>query len=142
MIFISESENFCKFEMKENAMTGIERTPSELPLPFSKAVRAGGFLMLSGQIPVGGDGAPLRGTIEEQTASVIEGIAATLAQHGASLEDVVRVTVWLSDLALFARFNAVYAGYFRAPHLPVRSTVQAKLAFDVDVEIEATAYKP
>ena len=121
-------------------MAGIERTPSELPLPFSKAVRAGGFLFLSGQIPLDASGAPLRGTIEEQTANVIERIAASLAQQGSRLEDVLRVTVWLSDLALFARFNAVYAGYFQAPHLPVRSTVQAKLAFDVDVEIEVTAY--
>ncbi len=123
-------------------MSGIERTPSELPLPFSKAVRAGGFLFLSGQIPLDAGGAPLRGTIEEQTANVIERIAASLAQQGGSLEDVVRVTVWLSDLALFARFNAVYAGSFKAPHLPVRSTVQARLAFDVDVEIEVTAYRP
>jgi len=123
-------------------MPDIVRTPSELPLPFSKAVRAGGFLFLSGQIPLGADGAPLRGTIEEQTTSVIERIAASLAQQESSLQDVVRVTVWLSDLALFARFNEVYATYFVAPHLPVRSTVQAKLAFDVDVEIEVTAYKP
>jgi len=123
-------------------MSEIARTPSELPLPFSKAVRAGGFVFLSGQIPLGADGAPLRGTIEEQTHNVIERIAASLAQQDSRLEEVVRVTVWLSDLALFARFNEVYAGYFKAPHLPVRSTVQAKLAFDVDVEIEVTAYKP
>lgn len=123
-------------------MPEIERTPSDLPLPFSKAVRAGGFLFLSGQIPLGGDGAPLRGTIEEQTAAVIERIAATLAQLGSGLEDVVRVTVWMSDLALFARFNEAYARYFKAPHLPARSTVRAQLAFDVDVEIEVTAYRP
>lgn len=123
-------------------MSSIARTPSDLPLPFSKAVRAGGFVFLSGQIPLGDDGAPLRGTIEEQTTSVLERIAASLAQQDSRLEDVVRVTVWLSDLALFARFNAVYANWFKAPHLPVRSTVQAKLAFDVDVEIEVTAYRP
>jgi reactive intermediate/imine deaminase len=123
-------------------MPQIERTPSEMPLPFSKAVRAGGFLFLSGQIPLDAGGAPLRGTIEEQTANVIERIGATLAQQGSGIEDVVRVTVWLSDLALFARFNAVYGGCFKAPHLPVRSTVAARLAFDVDVEIEVTAYAP
>lgn len=123
-------------------MSSIERTPSDLPLPFSKAVRAGGFLFLSGQIPLGEDGTPLRGTIEEQTTSVLDRLTATLAQLGSGLEDVVRVTVWLSDLALFARFNAVYADYFKAPHLPARSTVRAQLAFDVDVEIEVTAYQP
>jgi len=121
-------------------MTPIERIPGDLPLPFSKAVRAGGFLFLSGQIPLGQDGAPLRAAIEEQTANVIERIAATLAQQKSGLEDVVRVTVWLSDLALFGRFNEVYSDYFKAPHLPVRSTVRAELAFGVDVEIEVTAY--
>ncbi|OON59897.1 enamine deaminase RidA [Massilia sp. KIM] len=123
-------------------MSQIERIPSELPLPFSKAVRAGGFLFLSGQIPLDDKGAPLRGSIEEQTGKVLEGIAATLAGLGAGMQDVVRVTVWLSDLALFARFNAVYAQHFSAPHLPVRSTVQAQLAFGVDVEIEVTAWRP
>ena len=123
-------------------MPPIERIPSDLPFPFSRAVRAGGFIYLSGQIPMQGDGKPLRGSIEEQTNNVLDRIAATLTELGSSLEDVVRVTVWLSDLALFASFNAVYASYFKAPHLPVRSTVQAKLAFDVDVEIEVTAYKP
>jgi reactive intermediate/imine deaminase len=120
-------------------MPQIFRTPSDLPLPFSKAVQAGGFLFLSGQIPMGADGLPLLGTIEEQTANVLDRIAATLAALDSGLEQVVRVTVWLSDLAMFARFNAVYADYFKAPHLPVRSTVQAQLAFGVGVEIEATA---
>jgi 2-iminobutanoate/2-iminopropanoate deaminase len=123
-------------------MQGIVRTPSDLPLPFSRAVRAGGLLFLSGQIPLAANGTPLRGTIEEQTAAVLDAIADTLAQLGSGIEDVVRVTVWLSDLALFGRFNHVYAERFRQPHLPARSTVQAKLAFDVDVEIEVTAYKP
>lgn len=122
-------------------MPNIERIPSDLPLPFSKAARAGGFVFLSGQIPLGADGAPLRGTIEEQTAAVLERVEAALAQAGSGIEDVVRVTVWLSDLALFARFNAVYAEWFKAPHLPARSTVEARLAFDVDVEIEVTAWR-
>lgn len=122
-------------------MPNIERIPSDLPLPFSKAVRAGGFVFLSGQIPLGADGAPLRGTIEEQTAAVLERVEAALAQAGSGIEDVVRVTVWLSDLALFARFNAVYAEWFKAPHLPARSTVEARLAFGVDVEIEVTAWR-
>ena len=123
-------------------MTTIERIASDLPLPFSKAVKAGGFIYLSGQIPLGSDGTPLRGTIEEQTENVMARIAATLEELGSGLEDVVRVTVWLSDLALFARFNASYAAYIKAPHLPVRSTVAARLAFDVDVEVEVTAYHP
>jgi 2-iminobutanoate/2-iminopropanoate deaminase len=122
-------------------MPDIHRTPSDLPLPFSKAVEAGGFIFLSGQIALDQDGAALDGTIEEQTRNVLERIAATLGQLESSLADVVRVTVWLSDLTLFARFNEVYRDYFKAPDLPARSTVRAQLAFDVDVEIEVTAYR-
>lgn len=122
-------------------MSSIERTPGDLPLPFSKAVQAGGFIFLSGQIALTADGTSLRGTIEAQTDAVLDRIGATLAELGSGFDDVVRVTVWLSNLALFARFNGVYAERFRAPHLPVRSTVQAKLAYDVDVEIEVTAYR-
>jgi 2-iminobutanoate/2-iminopropanoate deaminase len=122
-------------------MPNIKRVPSDLPLPFSKAVMAGGFIFLSGQIPMGSDGKALDGSIEEQTANVLDRIAATLVGLDSCLEDVVRVTVWLSDLALFGRFNEVYRDYFKPPHLPVRSTVQAQLAFGVGVEIEVTAYK-
>lgn len=117
----------------------IIRTASELPLPFSKAVEAGGFVFLSGQIPLDAAGAPARGTLADQTRNVLERIRATLGELGLALSDVVRVTVWLSDLARFGEFNEAYREYFVAPHLPVRSTVQAQLAFGVDVEIEVTA---
>lgn len=122
-------------------MSDIVRTPSDLPFPFSKAVEAGGFIFLSGQIPLDADGKPLHGPIADQTRNVLERIAATLAQVGSSLADVVRVTVWLSDLGQFAAYNDVYREYFRAPHLPARSTVCAQLAFDVGVEIEVTAWR-
>lgn len=123
-------------------MPQIVRIPSELPFPFSKAVRAGGFIFLSGQIPISDDGKPIYGPIGDQTRHVMERIATTLTDCGASLTDVVRVTVWLSDLALFAEFNQVYKEYFLPTALPARSTVCAALAFDVDIEIEVTAYRP
>lgn len=122
-------------------MTNIVRTPSELPFPFSKAVEAGGFVFLSGQIPMDASGKPVQGPIGAQARNVLDRIALTLEQAGLGLADVVRVTVWLSDLALFADFNAVYREYFKAPDLPARSTVSARLAFDVDLEIEVTAYR-
>jgi 2-iminobutanoate/2-iminopropanoate deaminase len=122
-------------------MSAIIRVPSELPFPFSKAVHAGGFIFLSGQIPIDHEGKPVRGPIADQTRVVLDRIAATLKECGAGMEDVVRVTVWLSDLALFAEFNQVYREYFAADALPARSTVSAALAFDVDVEIEITAYR-
>lgn len=120
-------------------MSAIQRYPSELPLPFSKVVRAGGFLFLSGQIAMNEQRQPLEGDIAAQTHAVLRSIAATLAEHGAGLAHVVRVNVWLSDLAHFARFNEVYEGYFTAA-LPARSTVQAGLAGGALVEVEVQAY--
>lgn len=120
-------------------MTAITRYPSSLPLPFSRATQAGGFLFLSGQIPLDADGQVVRGDITAQTNAAIERIKDTLALAGASLKDVVRVTVWLTDLALFAQFNEAYRGHFSSD-VPTRSTVEAKLAMDVDVEIEVQAW--
>jgi len=122
-------------------MPAIKRLPSELPFPFSRAVQAGGFIFLSGQIPIDDAGQPIRGTIDAQTRVVLDRIATTLAACEAGMADVVKVTVWLSDLALFGQFNEVYREYFAADALPARSTVAAQLAFGVDIEIEVTAYR-
>ncbi|MBR8657135.1 RidA family protein [Achromobacter sp. Marseille-Q0513] len=120
-------------------MTAITRYPSTLPLPFSRATRAGGFLFLSGQIPMDADGKVVRGDIREQTHAAIARIKDTLALANASLADVVRVTVWLTDLAQFADFNEAYRQHFQAD-FPTRSTVEARLALEVDVEIEVQAW--
>jgi 2-iminobutanoate/2-iminopropanoate deaminase len=120
-------------------MNAITRYPSPLPLPFSRATRAGGFLFLSGQIPMDANGQVVRGDIGEQTHAALARIEETLALAGATLKDVVRVTVWLSDLDLFAQFNDAYRSHFPSD-FPSRSTVEAKLAMDVDVEIEAQAW--
>jgi 2-iminobutanoate/2-iminopropanoate deaminase len=119
-------------------MTDLVRYASPLPAPLSKAVRAGDLLYLSGQTPRNSDLTPVLGSIEKQTNAVVEAIRATLAEFDLDLSSVIRCTVWLSDLGLMQRFNAVYASYF-GPHLPVRSTVEAKLVGGVDVEIEVTA---
>ncbi|MFT0212102.1 RidA family protein [Pseudomonas sp. F1_0610] len=121
-------------------MSKIERFASPLPLPFSRAVKAGGFLFLSGQVPVDAQGNVVKGSIQQQTEAVMQRIQETLALHGASLADVVKATVWLSDMKHFAGFNEVYAGYVEG-NLPVRSTVaNSTLAYDVDVEVEVQAY--
>jgi 2-iminobutanoate/2-iminopropanoate deaminase len=119
--------------------SSVTRYPTPLPLPFSKAVRAGGFLFLSGQIPMTDDGQPLRGNIRAQTVSVLDRIGATLVELGSGFGAVTRVTVWLSDLAQFAEFNDAYRPYFEGA-FPARSTVQAALAYGVGVEIEVTAF--
>ncbi|AEI82439.1 endoribonuclease L-PSP family protein 6 (plasmid) [Cupriavidus necator N-1] len=122
-------------------MTKLVRFPSPLTAPLSKAVKAGDFLFLSGQTPKTPDLTPLRGDIREQSINVLDAITASLAEHGLDLSSVVRATVWLSDIKLMAPFNEVYRSYFEN-HLPVRSTIEAKLSQEVDVEIEVTAWAP
>ncbi|MBR9827555.1 MAG: RidA family protein [Oceanospirillales bacterium] len=117
----------------------IKRYPSTLPFPFSRAVKAGGFLMLSGQVPMTAQGEVVKGTIQEQTDAVMTRIGETLAHCGADFSQVVKVTVWLSGMEHFAGFNEVYTHYFDAG-LPVRSTVTAGLALGVDVEVEVQAW--
>lgn len=116
----------------------IQRYESPLGLPFSRMVRAGGFVFFSGQIPMGKDGQVVKGDIKIQTEAVMERLGDSLAEVGLGFEDVVKVTVWLTDLALFADFNEAYRRYFTSG-LPTRSTVEAKLAMGVDLEIEIQA---
>ncbi|CAM3831886.1 RidA family protein [Bordetella tumulicola] len=116
----------------------IERYESPLGLPFSRMIRAGGFVFFSGQIPMDAHGKVVKGDIKTQTAAVMERLSDSLKEVGLGFEDVVKATVWLSDLALFTDFNEAYRGYFTAG-LPVRSTVEAKLAMGVDLEIEIQA---
>lgn len=117
----------------------IQRFPSSLPFPFSRAVKAGGFLFLSGQIPMSPTGEVVKGDIQAQTRAACERIEESLAACGARLDQVVKATVWLSDMSHFAGFNEVYKAFFGAA-LPVRSTVASALALGVDVEIEVQAY--
>jgi len=109
--------------------------------PYSHAVRAGDFLFLSGQIPLKPDGSGLlQGTIEEQTHQVFANIQAVLKAAGASLKDVVKSCVFLTDLENFAAFNKVYQQYF-PENPPARTTFQpGKLPAGAGVEIDVTVY--
>jgi 2-iminobutanoate/2-iminopropanoate deaminase len=110
-------------------------------VPLSAAVRAGDFIFLSGQVPFGPDGKLVGGNIETQTRQVLDNIKAALGVAGATLADVVKATIWLTDPDDFARFNAVYGAYFdQAP--PARSCVVSQLMVAACVEIEVVAYKP
>jgi len=108
--------------------------------PYSQAVVRGGQVFLSGQIPLDpATGQLVGGGIEEQTARVLENVKAVLEAAGASLDAVVKTTVFLKDMADFPKMNEVYARYF-VENPPARSTVQAaKLPRDVMVEIDAIA---
>ena len=110
-------------------------------LSLSRAIRAGDFVYLTGQIPMR-DGAPMTdGTIEDQTRAVLDDITATLAEAGCTRDDVVKAMVWLCDRADFPGFNAVYGEYFPVEP-PTRSAVVSDLLVDAKVEVEVVAYRP
>jgi reactive intermediate/imine deaminase len=122
-------------------MSTIERYPTPFPVPFSKAVRAGGFLFLSGQLAMDAGGNIIEGDVAVQTRVVLERIAATLQECGATMADVVKTTVFLGNLDDFAKFNDEYRRHFTAG-LPARSTIEAKLYRNAAVEIEVQALAP
>lgn len=108
--------------------------------PYSQAVAVGDFLFTSGQIPLTVAGDVVDGGIEAQTEQALQNLTAVVTAAGASLDKVVKTTVFLSDMGQFAAFNGVYEKHF-ANHRPARSTVQvARLPRDVMVEIEAVVY--
>ena len=109
--------------------------------PYSQAVHAGGFLFISGQIPLDPEsGEVVNGDVSAQTHRVMRSLGALLEAAGAGFDDVVRTTVFLTDLGDFARVNEVYGSYFTAP-APTRATVQvAALPKGVSVEIDAIAH--
>lgn len=108
--------------------------------PYSPAIRAGDFLFISGQIPIGPEGELLGGGIEEQTRRAMENLKRVLSAAGADLKDLVKVTIYLADMDDFAAVNKVYGSYFDlAP--PARACVAVKeLPKGARVEIEAIAY--
>jgi 2-iminobutanoate/2-iminopropanoate deaminase len=109
--------------------------------PYSVAVRIGDFLFASGQIPLDpASGALVGGAIEAQTERVLENVKAVLADQGLGFGNVVKTTVFMTNLADFAAMNGVYARYFSEP-FPARSTVQvAALPKGAAVEIEIVAH--
>lgn len=108
--------------------------------PYSTAVRQNGFVFLSGQIPLDPQtGELVTGSIEAQTARVIENLQAVLAGAGLTLNDLVKTTVFLKNMNDFSRMNETYGKYFGSIP-PARSTIEvARLPRDVHIEIEAIA---
>lgn len=109
--------------------------------PYTPAVRAGDFIIVSGQVGVR-DGALVPGGVAGQTAQAVANLAERLAEMGAELADVVKTTCFLVDMEAFATFNAAYVEGF-GDHRPARSTVAVRaLPIGAKVEIEAMAYRP
>ena len=108
--------------------------------PYSQAVKAGNLLFVSGQVPLDpATGAPVEATIQAQTTQSLNNLKAILAQAGATMDNVVKTTVFLKDMEDFAEMNRIYQTFFAAD-CPARSAVQVgRLPKDVLVEIEAIA---
>lgn len=109
--------------------------------PYSQAVRQGEWVFASGQIPLDpATGRIVGGEIEDETRQVLHNLSAVLRSGGSSLESVLRTTVYLTDLSLFPRVNAVYAEHFTGSPAPARATVEvAALPLGARVEIDAIA---
>ena len=109
--------------------------------PYSQAVISGGFVFVSGQIPIDPETSKLvEGGIEAQTVQVLENLKNILESINLTLDDVVKTCVYLSDLSNFQSFNRVYSRYFEV-NPPARTTAQAGLMAGVLVEIDAVAKK-
>lgn len=108
--------------------------------PYSQAIAVGNLLFCAGQIPLDpATGELIEGDVTAQTERVIANLKGVLAANGMTLENVVKTTVFLTDLGNFAKMNEVYSRHFAAP-FPARSTIQvAGLPKASQVEIEATA---
>lgn len=108
--------------------------------PYSQAVKAGGFVFLSGQVALDpASGQVVEGDVRAQTERVLKNLQAVLAAAGSSLAAVVKATVFLADMNDFAAMNEVYGKFFSSDP-PARATVQAaRLPKDVQVEIDLIA---
>jgi len=110
--------------------------------PYSQAVIANGFLFLSGQVAINPEsGEIIQSSISEETHQVMRNIKSVLLEASYEFKDIVKTTIFLSDMNLFAEVNEVYGSYFES-NFPARETVAVKgLPKGVNVEISMTAFK-
>ena len=107
--------------------------------PYSQGIVVNNLFFSSGQIPLTAEGQLVEGNVKEQTHQVFQNLKAVLEAAGASLETVVKATVFIKDMNDFAAVNEVYGEYFSS-HKPARSCVEvARLPKDVLIEIEVIA---
>ena len=125
-------------------MNEIRSREAPAPIgPYSQAIESDGWIFVSGQIPLEPEtNALVVGDIEAQTDRVLANLRAVLEAAGATLDDVVRTTIYLVDLGLFPRVNTVYGRHFSRDPQPARATVQvAALPLGAAVEIDAIAHR-
>ncbi len=110
-------------------------------LPFYPAVRAGDFIFVSGQVPKDENNNMVSGTIEEETLATLKTIERIIANEGATLSDVVRITTYLEDTRDFGRYNRAFLDGIGDAVL-ARTTVEAKAVINTKIEMDAIVYKP
>ncbi|GAB3991865.1 RidA family protein [Spirosoma daeguense] len=119
------------------------RNAPSLPYPFSPGVVSNGLLFVSGQVGTDASGKLVAGGIEAETTQTIQNIEAVLKDAGTSLDNVVSVTVYLTNMDDFPKMNAIYKQFFKEGNYPARTTVGvAKLVLGASVEITMTAAVP
>jgi 2-iminobutanoate/2-iminopropanoate deaminase len=107
--------------------------------PYSQAVKIGNLVFVSGQLPINPADGEIKGDIKAQTGQALENVRAVLGAAGASMENVVKTTVFLKDLSHFGGMNEIYALYFK-DNAPARVCVEvSRIPKDALVEIEAIA---
>ncbi|HTK37523.1 MAG TPA: RidA family protein [Pyrinomonadaceae bacterium] len=123
----------------KNEIISTEKAPGAIG-PYSQAIKAGNMIFCSGQIPTDvATGEFVSADVAEQTEQVLKNLTAVLEAAGASLNDVVKTSVFLADMNDFAAMNEVYGRFF-SENKPARATVQAaRLPRDARVEIECIA---
>jgi 2-iminobutanoate/2-iminopropanoate deaminase len=126
--------------MAEKSAVRTESAPAPFQgAPYSQAIKAGGFVFVSGQLGLRAGESELVGGIAEQTEQVFQNLGAILAEAGSGLDRLVKTTVFLTDLGDFQAMNEVYARH-AGDTPPARSTVEVSaLPSDAKVEIEAVA---
>jgi len=124
--------------MSENIQIRCENAPSPAG-PYSQAIVAGDFVFVAGQRPADPATGAIPDTIQGQTEQVIRNIRSILAEAGCTLADVVRSTVYLSDIGNFAAMNEIYRQYFSEP-FPARTTISCTLR-GILIEIDVIAHK-
>jgi len=111
-------------------------------LPFSPSVTKGGFIFTSGQVYLTKEGKLLEGTIEEQTKQVMKNLEGVLKNAGASFKEVVKTTIYTTDMSLYGRISDTYGSFLSEPY-PAREMMCVKeLPLGAKVEISMIAFKP
>ncbi|CRK28282.1 hypothetical protein BN1708_015171 [Verticillium longisporum] len=124
--------------MSGYSVVHTKEAPPVDQIPLSQAIKTPFAIFLSGQIPATPDGALVTGSITDKTRQIIANLRAVLTEAGSSIDKVVKVKVFLADMAYFAEMNEEYAQWFT--HKPARSCVAVRtLPLNVDVEMEAIA---